>query len=147
MNIVVPTFHREGSLDKYNNSNIINALGGPDNFTIATVVDKDSELMNLLKNCDETSRPICFETIDVILRNKDADKIVKQLTGMPVNEAFRQKKIRQLDDYLSSLESLAKHWNLINESKYQHRSKNHGIYNRDMVMFPHRKPNAPFLSS
>ena len=80
MNIVVPTFHREGSLDKYNNSNIINAIGAPDNFTIATVVDKDSELMNLLKNCDETSRPICFETIDVILRNKDADKIVKQLT-------------------------------------------------------------------
>ena len=110
-------------------------------------VDKDTELMNLLRKCEEAARPICFETIDVILRNKDADKIVKELTGMPVSEAYRQKKIRQLDDYLRSLEDLALHWKLINEQKYHHRSKNHGIYNRDMVMFPHRKPNAPYLSS
>ena len=104
---VVPTFHREGSSDRYNNSNIPNALA-PENFSSAAVaVDKDSELMNLLRNCEEASRPICFETIDVILRNKDADKIVQELTGMPVNEAYRQKKIRQLDDYLRSLENLA----------------------------------------
>lgn len=104
---VVPTFHREGSSDRYNNSNIANALA-PENFSNAAVaVDKDTELMNLLRNCEEASRPICFETIDVILRNKDADKLVQELTGMPVNEAYRQKKIRQLDDYLLSLENLA----------------------------------------
>ena len=111
------------------------------------VVDREEELMCLLRNCEEAARPICFETVDVILRNKDADKIVKELTGEAVNEAYRQMKIRQLDAYLHSLEDLAMHWRLISESKYQHRSKNHGIYNRDMVMFPHRKSNAPFLSS
>ena len=104
-------------------------------------------MLELLKKVESASRPICFETIDVILKNKDADKIVKQLTGKTVNEAFRQKKIRELDDYLRCLEELAMHWKLINESKYHHRAKNHGMYNRDMVMFPHRKTNAPFLSS
>ena len=62
-------------MDKYSNSNIPSATG-PSNFTDAVIVDKDTELMNLLRNCEQASRPICFETIDVILRNKDADKIV-----------------------------------------------------------------------
>ena len=49
---VVPTFHREGSSDRYNNSNIANALA-PENFSNAAVaVDKDTELMNLLRNCE-----------------------------------------------------------------------------------------------
>ena len=88
---VVPTFHREGSSDRYNNSNIPPNALAPENFSnaAAVAVDKDTELMNLLKNCEEASRPICFETIDVILRNKDADKMVQELTGMPVNEAYR----------------------------------------------------------
>ena len=91
MNNGVPTFHREGSSDRYNNSNIPNSTTlVPENFSNAVMaVDKDTELLNLLKDCEEASRPICFETIDVILRNKDADKIVQELTGMPVNEAYR----------------------------------------------------------
>jgi len=56
-------------------------------------------------------------------------------------------KIGQLDEYLRQLQDLANHWRLLNESKYQHRTKSYGIYNRDMVMFPHRKPNSPFFSS
>ena len=43
--------------------------------------ERDAILIDLLRNCEEASRSICFETIDVILRNKDADKIVKELTG------------------------------------------------------------------
>ena len=77
--------------------------------------------MRLLRKCEESARPICFETVDVILRNKDADKIVKELTGVAVNEAYRQEKIHQLDAYLYSLERLALYWRLISENKYQHR--------------------------
>ena len=83
--------------------------------------DREGELMRLLRKCEESARPICFETVDVILRNKDADKIVKELTGVAVNEAYRQEKIHQLDAYLYSLERLALHWRLISENKYQHR--------------------------
>ena len=94
--MTVPTFHREGSSDRYTHSNKLptSQSGVPgdsctSNLITRAAVDKDTELMNLLRKCEETSRPICFETIDVILRNKDADKIVKELTGMPVNEAYR----------------------------------------------------------
>ena len=43
----------------------------------------------------------------MILRNKDADKMVHHLTGREVDEAYRQMKIVQLDDYLMALEDLA----------------------------------------
>lgn len=50
-------------------------------------------LLTLLKKCESTAQPICFEIIDVILNNKDADKMVKQMTGQPVDEAYRQTKV------------------------------------------------------
>jgi len=81
----------------------------------------DSLLLSLLKKCESASRPICFETIDVILRNKDADKMVLRLTGKPVDEAFRQMKVVQLEDYLFALEDLAQCWKLVDDAKYQHR--------------------------
>ena len=109
--------------------------------------ESNAALIDLLKKCEEAARPICFETIDVILRNKDADKMIKELTGKVVDEAYRQKKIKQLEIYLVSLEDLAMFWGFISDGKYQHRQKSYGIYNRDMVMFPHRKPDAPFFSS
>ena len=95
--MTVPTFHREGSSDRYTHSNKLQSASDNNCITsnlttkgaTASAMDKDTELMNLLRKCEEASRPICFETIDVILRNKDADKIVKELTGMPVNEAYR----------------------------------------------------------
>ena len=74
-----------------------------------------------LERCEKAARPICFETIDVILRNKDADRLVQQLTGKAVDEEYRQTKIEQLDEYLGALEALARHWRLIKETKYQHR--------------------------
>ena len=64
-------------------------------------------MLGLLRKCESAARPICFETIDVILRNKDADKMVHHLTGREVDEAYRQMKIVQLDDYLMALEDLA----------------------------------------
>ena len=73
--------------------------------------------------------------------------MIKELTGKVVDEAYRQMKIIQLESYLISLEDLAMYWGLISDAKYQHRQKSYGIYNRDMVMFPHRKPDAPFFSS
>ena len=60
-------------------------------------MEADEALLNLLRKCESTSRPICFETIDVILCNKDADKMVRQLTGKNVDEAYRQTKRAQLD--------------------------------------------------
>jgi len=97
--------------------------------------------------CEQSARPICFETIDVILCNKDADKMVQQLTGKPVDDAYRTQKVIELDTYLLSLEDLARHWKLINVAKYGHRSKNYGDYNRDMVMFPHGQKDAHIFSS
>ena len=57
----------------------------------------------------------------MILRNKDADKQVRLLTGKEVDEAYRQMLIEQLDQYLMALEDLAQYWKLIKESKYAHR--------------------------
>lgn len=84
-------------------------------------MEADQVLLNLLRKCESASRPICFETIDVILRNKDADKQVKLLIGKEVDEAYRQMQIVQLDQYLLALEDLAQHWKLIKDSKYAHR--------------------------
>ena len=41
---------------------------------------------------ERASRPITFETIDLILKNKEADKIVEQLSGIAVNDDMRAKK-------------------------------------------------------
>ena len=56
-------------------------------------------------------------------------------------------KVVQLEAYMVALEELANHWKLITDTKYTHRTKSYGIYNRDMIMIPHRKPEAPFFSS
>ena len=103
-------------------------------------------MLNLLVRVETAARPICFETIDVILRNKDADRVVGELTGKPVDEAYRQMKHVQLDQYLFALEELAEHWNLIDASKYKHRTKSYGVYTRDMVLIP-RKADSPCFSS
>ena len=121
-----------------------NTAGG----NLAGIQPKEAALLHLLQKSELASRPICFETIDVITGNRDAEKIVCELTGRPVDEAYRETKLLQLEAYLSSLEELALFWKLINEAKYQHRFKAYGAYNRDMAMlFPHKKPGAPFLSS
>jgi len=39
--------------------------------------------------------------------------MVRELTGKPVDEGYRQTKIMQLDQYLSALEDLAAHFKLI----------------------------------
>ena len=67
----------------------------------------------MLRNVERASRPITFETIDLILKNKEADKIVEQLSGIAVNDDMRAKKAAQLETYLSCLEKLAAHWKLI----------------------------------
>lgn len=74
--------------------------------------------MTLLKKCEVAARPISFETIDVVLQNALADKIVKELTGKSVDEQYRQMMIVQLENYLFSLEDLAEHWKLVSSSKY-----------------------------
>ena len=73
----------------------------------------------------------------MILRNKDAEKIVRQLTGKAVDNQYRKSKVEQLDAFLTALEQLAKHWKLLNVDKYIHRKKSYGIYNKDMTMVPH----------
>ena len=55
-------------------------------------------------------------------------------------------KIVHLETYLFALEDLAEHWELINKAKYAYRQKNYGIYNSDLGMIPHRKPEAPYFS-
>jgi len=47
--------------------------------------------------------------------------MVLRLTGKPVDEAFRQMKVVQLEDYLFALEDLAQCWKLVDDAKYQHR--------------------------
>ncbi len=57
-------------------------------------------------------------------------------------------KIEQLENYLFSLEDLARHWKLISGAKYGHRTKNYGIYNDDMgMMIPHGQKDAHIFSS
>lgn len=74
--------------------------------------------------------------------------MVMELTGKPVDEAYRQLKISQLEDYMAALESLGKHWKLFAEGKYMHRAKTYGVYSRDIgTMIPYRKNDAPFLNS
>ena len=68
------------------------------------------------------------------------------MTGKKVDEPVRQMKNVQLENYLFALEDLAEHWKLINPAKYMHREKSYGMYNRDMIMFPHRRTDAPFFS-
>ena len=109
--------------------------------------DKETILLELLKQCEVAARPICFETIDVILRNKDADRVVFEMTGKPVDEAYRQLKIAQLEKYLYALEALANHWKFFVDAKYMHRMKSYGVYGRDIVMIPYRKTDAPYFSS
>ena len=46
----------------------------------------------LLRNVEKASRPITFETIDLIIKNKEADKIVEQLSGVAVSDELRNKK-------------------------------------------------------
>ena len=53
---------------------------------------QDDKLAQLLRNVERASRPITFETIDLILKNKEADKIVEQLSGIAVNDDMRAKK-------------------------------------------------------
>lgn len=72
---------------------------------------------------------------------------MRQLTGKPVDEVYRKMLQAQLDDFLLALEMLAIHWNVIDESKYEHRTASQGPYNRDMTMIPFRKADAPFFSS
>ena len=47
--------------------------------------------------------------------------MIKELTGKVVDEAYRLKKIKQLEIYLVSLEDLAMYWGFISDTKYQHR--------------------------
>jgi len=109
--IVAPTFLRQGSSDRYvkKSASLVPAFESGKQVNCS----KETVLLQLLIKCESTSRPICFETIDVILRNKDADKMVRELTGKPVDEAYRQTKIIQLDQYLSALEDLAAHFKII----------------------------------
>ena len=96
-------------------------------------------MFDLLKEVEEASRPICFETIDLILRNKDAEKMISSLNGQQVDDEFRKKILFQLESFLATLEKLAQFWKLIDVDKYSHRKKNYGIYNKDVTtMIPYK---------
>ena len=81
---MVPTFVRRTQEDRYQSQQeILNAQQRQSDAS------NNMALLSLLKKCETTARPICFETIDVILRNKDADRMVRQMTGKPVDEIYR----------------------------------------------------------
>ena len=50
------------------------------------------DLITLLKKCEVASRPISFETIDLVQQNPHADKVVLELTGKEVDDRYRQMK-------------------------------------------------------
>ena len=99
--------------------------------------DIDERLAFILQKLEVASRPITFETIDFILKNKEADKLMEKLTGLAVTEEMRSQKTQQLEKYLACLEKLAQHWRLIQQSKYEHRCKSYGSYDQNIVMVPH----------
>lgn len=109
--------------------------------------EREEKLIALLLSVEEASRPITFETLDVILTNHDADSIVKQLTGITVTMDTRNKLAAQLDGFLKALEKLAQFWGIVKAHKYLHRSKQPGLDDQDMILIPYNKKNAPFLSS
>ena len=115
--------------------------------TCLTLDRSGADLLALLKRCEAASRPICFETIDLILGSEYANKMVEELTGQEVDEVYRSMKVVQLENYLFALEDLAEHWQLIDSKKYAYRFKSHGVNNRDLSMFfPHQMPDAPYFS-
>jgi hypothetical protein len=82
--------------------------------TSAKKVDqREEKMLFLLQEIEDASRPITFETLDLILTNSDADKIVGQLSGITVDMRLRNEKALQLDRYLNLLERLAHFWGLI----------------------------------
>ena len=54
--------------------------------------DIDDRLAFILQKLEVASRPITFETIDFILKNKEADKLMEKLTGLAVTEEMRSQK-------------------------------------------------------
>ena len=131
---VIPMFVRHGSQDRFELTALSDSMG--------------DSLLTLLKKCELAARPIKFETIDVILRNKDAENLILTLTGRnSIDEVYRLTQLQNLEEYLRTLEKLAQHWKLLKQEKYEHRKKSYGIYNNCITMVPYRQPNSPFFSS
>ena len=168
-------FERQTSLDKYDpstgyrsqnlkrspnqyekdsqvNSKVVSKANGFNSSAFNGQSDIDERLAFIIQKLEVASRPITFETIDFILKNKEADKLIEQLSGVAVTEEMRSQKTQQLEKYLACLEKLAHHWKLIQQSKYEYRCKSYGSYDQNIVMVPHdassrSKLSGPFLSA
>ena len=61
------------------------------------------EFFEILQDIERTSRPIKFETLDIVAGNRQADKVVSQLIGREVDEKYRYRQRMELEDYLMAL--------------------------------------------
>ena len=71
------------------------------------------EFLQILQDVERTSKPITFETLDLIAGNQEADKLVMELIGKEVDEKYRYEKQMQLEEFLLALQRLADYWKLI----------------------------------
>ena len=96
------------------------------------------EFLEILQDVERTSRPISFETLDIVAGNREAEKVVAQLIGREVDEKYRYRQKMELEDYLMSLQRLAEYWQMISERKYYHRKVSHAIYDGAIAeLVPH----------
>ena len=45
--------------------------------------------MQILQDIERTSKPISFETLDIVAGNREAEKVVAELIGREVDDKYR----------------------------------------------------------
>ena len=101
------------------------------------------EFLEILEDVERTSKPISFETLDIVAGNREAEKVVAELIGREVDDKYRYRQRMQLEDFLLALQRLAEYWQMISERKYAHRRVSHAIYDGAIAeLVPHRNNTA-----
>ena len=63
-----------------------------------------------MQDIERTSKPISFETLDIVAGNREAEKVVAKLIGREVDDKYRYRQRMQLEDFLLALQRLAEYW-------------------------------------